>query len=60
MDLFEASKLAGQTLNLDKLEQKPEFRKNYLSPNRSLNVDDQCALLQRVISKEIKLLAIYG
>ena len=34
---------------------KPEFKQHYLSPIRTLKVEDQCHLLQRVISNEITL-----
>jgi len=55
MDLFEEGKLKGQKLNLSKLLSKPEFKQQYNVPKRALSEDDQCALLQRVVQKEISL-----
>ena len=55
MDLFEQSKLKGQKLKMATLLQKPEFKQNYLAPIRTLQMQDQCMLLQQVISSEITL-----
>ena len=55
IDLFEQAKLKGQKLNLSSLLSKPDFKQQYLAPIRALEEDDQCMLLERVISKEISL-----
>lgn len=55
MDLFEKGKLKNQKLNLIALLYKPEFKQQYLAPIHSLPVDDQVAILNKVIVKEISL-----
>jgi len=55
MDHFEQADLRGQTRNFSNLICKPEFRQNYLTPIRTLAVEDQCSLLQKVINRTISL-----
>ena len=55
MDLFEAGKLKDQKLNFSKLLSKPEFKQHYITPIRGLPENDQCALLHKIIEKEISL-----
>jgi len=55
MDHFEQVDLCGQTRNFSNLICKPEFRQNYLTPIRTLAIEDQCFLLQKVINHAILL-----
>lgn len=55
MDLFESAKLKGQKLNLTSLLSKPEFRQQYLAPIWSLEADEQCLLLKKVIDGELSM-----
>lgn len=55
MDLFEKAKLKGQKLRLATLVHKPEFKQNYLTPIRSLSVQNQCNLLSKVANLELSL-----
>ena len=55
MDRFEKAELRGQTRNFSNLISKPEFRQNYLTPIRTLPVEDQCFLLQKVIDHTLSL-----
>lgn len=55
MDLYENGMLKDQKLNLSSLMAKPEFKQQYLAPIRAMNEEDQCKLLNKVISKEISL-----
>ena len=55
MNRFETSKLKGQKLNLSTLLSKPEFKQQYLTPIRSLDEEDHCTLLTKVIENECSL-----
>lgn len=60
MDLFEQAKLKGQKLKLSTLLTKPEFKQQYLAPIRSLEEEEQCQLLQKLINREISLQQLKG
>jgi len=55
MDHFEQADLHGQTRNFSNFICKLEFRQNYLTHIRTLAVEDQCFLLQKVINPTISL-----
>ena len=55
MDLFEAGKLKDQKINFSKLLSKPDFKQHYITPIRGLPEKDQCALLHKIIEREISL-----
>ena len=55
MNLFEESKLKGQKLKLSNLISKPDFKQQYSAPIRTLDEDDQCKLLEKVINKELSI-----
>ena len=55
MDLFEAGKLKDQKINFSKLLSKPDFKQHYITPIRGLPENDQCALLHKIIEREISL-----
>ena len=55
MDLFKKSKLKGQKLRMSTLMCEPDFKQQYFTPIRTLDEDDQCKLLERVIRCEISI-----
>ena len=60
MDLFEQAKLKGQKLNLATLLSKSEFKQQYLAPIRVMEEDEQCQLLDQVITHTISLQELRG
>lgn len=50
MDLFKKCKLKGQKLKLATLMAEPEFKQQYLAPIRTLEENDQCLLLNKIIN----------
>lgn len=52
MDLFKKAKLKGQKLEMSTLLCEPDFKQHYFMPIRTLDKDDQCRLLERVIRYE--------
>ena len=55
MNLFAESKLKGQKLKLSNLISKPDFKQQYLAQIRTLEEDDQCKLLQKIIDNELSI-----
>lgn len=55
MDLFKKAKLKGQKLKMSTLLCEPDFKQQYFTPIRTLDEDDQCRLLERVIRREISI-----
>ena len=55
MDLFKKCKLKGQKLKLATLMAEPEFKQQYLAPIRTLEENDQCSLLTKVINSDLTI-----
>ena len=55
MDLFEKAKLKDQKLRSSSTNAKPDFKQQYLTPIRCLELNDQCSLLDRCRNGSLSL-----